>query len=166
MVEIAFDRSPLAQTRAGTARYIRGLLGELERTPEVRLERHAFALRGRAAVPVRDLGWYLGALPLLARAADALHCPTFRAPVRSRVPLVVTFHDLAVLRHPETFNTWTRRYSEALVPLVARAAARVIAVSEFTARELVDLLAIPEAKIRVIPNGVGPPFTPTGDAAE
>jgi len=70
------------------------------------------------------------------------------------------------LRHPETFNTWTRRYSEALVPLVARAAARVIAVSEFTARELVDLLAIPEAKIRVIPNGVGPPFTPTGDAAE
>jgi glycosyltransferase involved in cell wall biosynthesis len=70
------------------------------------------------------------------------------------------------LRHPETFNTWTRRYSEALVPLVARAAARVIAVSEFTARELVDLLAIPEAKIHVIPNAVGPPFTPTGDAAE
>ena len=39
---------------------------------------------------------------------DVLHCPTQRAPVRSRVPLVVTFHDLAVLRHPETFNRWTR----------------------------------------------------------
>jgi glycosyltransferase involved in cell wall biosynthesis len=166
VVEIAFDTSPLAQTRAGTARYIRGLLGELELAPELRLERHAFALRGRAAVPVRDVGWYLGALPLLARKADVLHCPTFRAPVRSRVPLVVTFHDLAVLRHPETFNAWTRRYSRALLPRVVGAAARIIAVSEFTARELVDLLAVPETKIRVIPNAVGPPFTANGAAAE
>jgi glycosyltransferase involved in cell wall biosynthesis len=166
VIEVAFDTSPLAQTNAGTARYIRGVLGELAHAPELALHRHAFPLRGRAAVPARDIGWYLGALPLLARGADVLHCPTFRAPARSRVPLVVTFHDLAVLRHPETFNTWTRRYSEALVPIVARAAARVIAVSEFTAQEVVDLLAVPEAKIRVIPNAVGPPFTPTGDAAE
>jgi len=166
LVEIAFDTSPLAQTRAGTARYIRGLLGELERTPDVALERHSFALSGRAAVPVRDLGWYLGALPLLARTADVLHCPTFRAPVRSSVPLVVTFHDLAILRHPETFNSWTRRYSRAFVPRVAHAAARVIAVSEFTAGELVDLLSVPETKIRVVPNAVGPPFTAAGDAAE
>jgi glycosyltransferase involved in cell wall biosynthesis len=166
VVEVAFDTSPLAQTKAGTARYIRGLLGELERTPELTLRRHAFTLRGRAAVPLRDVGWYLGALPLLVRGANVLHCPTFRAPVRPSVPLVVTFHDLAVLRHPEAFNTWTRRYSRALLPLVARAAARVIAVSEFTAGELVDLLAVPEVKIRVIPNAVGPPFTAAGDAAE
>jgi len=166
VVEVAFDTSPLAQTRAGTARYIYGLLGKLERAPELSLQRHAFALRGRAAVPVRDVGWYLGALPLLARKADVLHCPTFRAPIRSRVPLVVTFHDLAVLRHPETFNAWTQRYSRALLPRVVHAAARVIAVSEFTARELVDLLAVPEAKIRVIPNAVGPPFTASGDAAD
>ena len=166
MVEIAFDTSPLAQTRAGTARYIRGLLGELERAADLRLQRHAFGLRGRAAVPVRDVGWYLGALPLLARNADILHCPTFRAPVGSRVPLVVTFHDLAVLRHPETFNTWTRTYSRSVLPRVAQAAARIIAVSQFTARELVELLDVPETKIRVIPNAVGPPFTATGDAAE
>jgi glycosyltransferase involved in cell wall biosynthesis len=82
------------------------------------------------------------------------------------VPLVVTFHDLAILRHPETFNTWTRRYSRAFIPRVAHTAARVIAVSEFTAGELVDLLGVPETKIRVIPNAVGPPFTAAGDAAE
>ena len=81
------------------------------------------------------------------------------------MPLIVTFHDLAVLRHPEMFNAWTRRYSRALLPRVAQAAARVIAVSNFTARELVDLLAVPETKIRVIPNAVGPPFISTGDSA-
>src|SRR5262249_29361854 len=133
MVEVAFDTSPLAQTRAGTARHIRSLLGVLEQAPGVTLHRHAFALRGRAAVPVRDLGWYLAALPVLARGADVLHCPTFRAPVSSPVPLVVTFHDLAVLRHPESFNGWTRNYSRAVLPRVARAADRIIAVSEFTA---------------------------------
>jgi glycosyltransferase involved in cell wall biosynthesis len=166
VLEIAFDTSPLAQTRAGTARYIRGLLGELERAPELTVERHAFALRGRAAAPIRDVAWYLGALPLLAYDADVLHCPTFRAPVRSPVPVVVTFHDLAVLRHPETFNPWTRTYSRVILRRVADAALRVIAVSEFTAGELVDVLAVPETKIRVIPNAVGPPFTANGDAAE
>ena len=165
-MEIAFDTSPLGQTRAGTARYVRGLLAELERAPELTLQRHSFTLGGRAAVPFRDVGWYLGVLPLLAHRADVLHCPTFRAPVRTRVPLVVTFHDLAVLRYPETFNAWTRRYSRVFLPRVARAAARLIAVSEFTARELVELLHVSEDKIRVIPNAVGPPFTATGDAAE
>ena len=65
---------------------------------------------------------------------------------------MVTVHDLAVLRHPGTFNQWTRRYSRLAVPRVARAARRVIAVSEFTRRELVELLGVPEERIRVIPN--------------
>ena len=84
------------------------------------VRRYALGGSSRALVPVRDLGWYLAALPAKARrdGVDVLHCPTQRAPVRSRVPLVVTFHDLAVLRHPETFNRWTRTYSR------ARAAAR------------------------------------------
>jgi alpha-1,3-rhamnosyl/mannosyltransferase len=80
------------------------------------------------------------------------------------VPLVVTVHDLAVFRHPEAFNRWTRSYSPRVVPHVLRAAQRVIAVSEFTRRELVELLGIPESKIRVIPNAVGDEFTRDGPA--
>ena len=72
---------------------------------------------------------------------DVLHCPTFRGPFSSKTPLVVTVHDLAVLRRPEWFNRWTRTYSRFAVPRVVRAASRVIAVSEFTKRELVELLA-------------------------
>jgi len=163
---VALDTSPLALSGAGTARHLRGLMAELERESELVLERHSFGIRARAGVPIRDVGWYLAALPFLARNANVLHCPTFRAPVRCPVPLVVTFHDLAVLRRPEAFNAWTCRYSRALLPRVARAADRLIAVSEFTAQELVDLLRVPETKIRVIPNAVGRPFTPEGEAAE
>ena len=166
MIRVGLDVTPLALTKAGVARHIAGLLSGLESEQDLELHRYSFGGHGRALVPVRDLGWYLAALPARARrdSVDVLHCPSQRAPVRSRVPLVVTIHDLAVLRHPETFNRWTRAYSRALLPHVVRAAARVIAVSEFTRRELVELLDVPADKMRVIPNAVGPPFEAEGEA--
>jgi glycosyltransferase involved in cell wall biosynthesis len=89
-----------------------------------------------------------------------------RAPLRSKIPLVITIHDLAVLRHPETFNRWTRAYSARTLPRVARAASAIVVVSEFTRGEVVELLGVPEEKVRVIPHGVGAPFSVEGDAAE
>ncbi len=162
-MRVGLDVSPLDQTRAGTARY----LAQLEGLAEVDLVRIAFRGRGRAATVVRDAFWYPVGLPRRARRArlEVLHCPTFRGPLSSPVPLVVTVHDLAVLRHPETFNLWTRRYSSLCVPRVVQAARKVIAVSEFTKGELVSLLSVSEAKIRVIPNGVAPVFSPEGPAA-
>ena len=111
-----------------------------------------------------DVAWY----PRLRapRNVDVLHCPTFRGPFRARAPLVVTVHDLAVLRHPEWFNRWTRAYSAFAVPRVVRAARRVIAVSEFTKREVVALLGVPEANIAVVPNAVEDVFTPDGPKAD
>jgi glycosyltransferase involved in cell wall biosynthesis len=165
-LRVGIDVSPLALTRAGTARHIRSLLAALAQE-DVELRRYALGGSARALVPLRDVAWYLAALP--ARAArdqvDVLHCPSHRAPVRSRAPLVVTVHDLAVLRYPETFNGWTRAYSRLALPRVAKSARRLIAVSEFTRRELTELLDVPEEKVRVIPNGVGEPFSREGDAA-
>jgi len=164
-LKVGIDVSALALTRAGTARHIRSLLDALE-DEDVDVREYAFHGSSRALVPVRDVAWYLGVLPRKARrdGMDLLHCPTQRAPTRSQVPLVVTFHDLAVLRHPETFNRWTRTYSRRELPGVVRAATRLIAVSEFTKRELFDLLDVPPEKVRVIPNAVGPPFTGDGPA--
>jgi glycosyltransferase involved in cell wall biosynthesis len=161
-MRVGIDASPLVQTRAGTARYLRGLLDHNE------YEQLTFGGPGRLAALTRDAWWYPLVLPRAAsnRGLSVLHCPTFRGPFRSDVPVVVTVHDLAVLRHPGTFNQWTRRYSRLAVPRVARAARRLIAVSEFTRRELVELLRVPEDKIRVIPNAVAEPFRPDGPKAE
>jgi glycosyltransferase involved in cell wall biosynthesis len=165
-LRVGIDVSALALTRAGTARHIHSLLYALEHE-DVDVRRYALGGSSRALVPVRDLGWYLAALPAKARrdGMEVLHCPTQRAPVRSRVPLVVTIHDLAVLRHPETFNRWTRTYSRGVLPRVVRSASRLIAVSEFTKRELLELLDAPEEKVRVVPNAVGPQFSSEGEAA-
>jgi glycosyltransferase involved in cell wall biosynthesis len=70
------------------------------------------------------------------------------------------------LRHPEAFNRWSRLYGPRLIPRVLRAARRVIAVSEFTRRELVELLRIPAGRIRVIPNAVDETFAVEGPAAD
>jgi glycosyltransferase involved in cell wall biosynthesis len=163
-MRVGIDVSPLRQTRAGTARYLRELLPHLERLIDV--ERLSWGGSGKASAVARDVWWYPVALPRRARGLDLLHCTSFRGPLRSPVPLVVTVHDLAVLRHPEAFNRWTRTYSRAFVPRVVRAARRVIAVSEFTKRELIDLLGVAEHVIRVVPNAVGAPFVAEGARAE
>jgi glycosyltransferase involved in cell wall biosynthesis len=166
-VRVALDVSPLAQTRAGTARYLRGLVPELEVTPGIELRRLVFAGSTKLATLARDTAWYVVGLPRAAARgrADVLHCPTFRGPFRSRVPLVVTVHDLAVLRRPEAFNRWTRSYSRIAVPLVVRAARRIVAVSEFTRRELVDVLGVADEKIRVVSEAAAPVFGPAGSVA-
>jgi glycosyltransferase involved in cell wall biosynthesis len=164
-LRIGIDVSPLELTGAGTARYLRKLLAALEREPGLELRRHRFPGSSRPAKVARDTAWYLGALPVTSRRDDVLHLPAHRGPLLSAVPLVVTVHDLAVIRHPETFNRWTRGYSRLVLPRLAKAATRVIAVSEFTAAEAVELLGIDERRVRVIPHGVEEPFTPYGTAA-
>jgi glycosyltransferase involved in cell wall biosynthesis len=164
-MKVGLDVSPLDQTRAGTARYIDGLAG----VEDVELVRLGHPGSGRLTTVYRDAWWYPVSLPRLARREQlsVLHCPTFRGPLKPPgMPMTVTVHDLAVLRHPETFNQWTRRYSRSCVPRVVRAASRVIAVSEFTKQELVELLGTPEDKITVVPNGVADVFSPDGPAAE
>jgi alpha-1,3-rhamnosyl/mannosyltransferase len=157
-IRVALDTTPLAQTRAGTARYVQALLDRLDVEPV------AFPAHGRLRTLAADALWYPRLRP--PAGADVLHCPTFRGPFSSRVPLVVTVHDLAVLRHPEWFNRWTATYSRVAVPRVVRAASRLIAVSEHTRRELVDLLDADPERVHVIPNGVEPAFRPEGPRAE
>ena len=166
-MRLAVDVSPLALTRAGTARYLNGLLPELEAMPGLDLLRLAFARKGRVAKIARDVGWYVASLPRAAARAGAqvLHCPTVRGPFSSQIPLVVTVHDLAVLRRPEAFNRWTRTYSRVAVPRVLGAARRIIAVSDFTRRELVELLGVADEKIRVVAEAADGAFGPDGKAA-
>jgi glycosyltransferase involved in cell wall biosynthesis len=159
-MKVAVDVTPLDLTRAGTARYLDSLLPRVER--EVEVERLRGFSSGRVGTLWLDLAWYPHVLPRRARGADVLHCPTYRGPIRSRVPLVVTVHDLAVFRLPEAFRPWTRTYSRIVVPRVVRAARIVAAVSEFTASELESLLHVPRERIRVVPNAAGAAFTAEG----
>jgi glycosyltransferase involved in cell wall biosynthesis len=165
-VRVGIDTSPLIQTRAGTARHVRGLLGALRERPGVDLELLSFGGAGRLSSVVRDALWYPIGLERRARAFDVLHCTTFRGPAGGRVPTVLTVHDLAILRFPEVFPRWHRLYGRAGLSRVLRAADAIVAVSEFTKVETVELAGVPPERIRVIPNGVDPAFVADGPRAD
>lgn len=164
-MRVAIDTSPLVQTRAGTSRHVLGLLGELTGRPGLELVGVAAGGSGRLATVRRDALWYPFRLGSVSGRVDVLHCTTFRAPVSPRSPLVVTVHDLAVVRHPETFPRWHRTTGALALRGGVRAADAVVAVSAFTRDELVALLDVPRERIRIVPNGVDPVFAPGGPAA-
>jgi glycosyltransferase involved in cell wall biosynthesis len=123
---------------------------------------------GRVVAAVRDVLWYPLLLPRAAGRSglDVLHCTIFRGPLRARVPTIVTVHDLAVLRHPKAFPAWTRLYGATALRPTVRAGARVIAVSEFTRREVVEMCDVDPERVDVVPNAVDPVFAAAGPSAE
>ncbi len=166
-LNVGVDVAPLLLDNAGTARYVRGLLDGLSGRSDVRVQPVTWGGSGRLTAAVRDVAWYPVGLPLRSRSLDVLHCTTFRAPLRAPVPVVVTVHDLAVVRHPELFTAWTRAYARTLLLPVLRSARRVLAVSEFTRAEVVELAGVPEDRVDVAYNAADREvFRPDGDAAD
>jgi glycosyltransferase involved in cell wall biosynthesis len=165
-MRVGVDISPLVQTRAGTARHVRALVAALRGREGLELELLSFGGPGRLSSVVRDAAWYAVGLPRLARDLDVLHCTTFRGPRRMRVPVVLTVHDLAVLRYPDAFPRWHRLYGRTVLRKTLRAADAIVAVSEFTKAETTTLAGISAERIRVVPNGVDPVFTHEGPRAE
>lgn len=164
-MNVAYDVAPLVLDNAGTARYVRGVLGALRQRGDVNVRELTWGGPGRVTAAVRDVAWYPLVLPLQARRSDLLHCTTFRAPLQAPVPVIVTVHDLAIVRRPELFTAWTRLYARTVLLPVLRSATRVLAVSEFTKREIVELAQVPEERIDVAYNAASSVFTPAGEAA-
>ena len=165
-MRVGIDTTPLVQTRAGTARHVLGLLGELSGRPDLELVGLQAGGAGRLATVRRDVLWYPFRLGHASAQLDVLHCTTFRAPVSPRAPLVVTVHDLGVLRHPEAFPRWHRVTGARALRGGVRSADAIVAVSAFTRDELVELLDVPVERIRIVPNGVDPVFSTEGPAVE
>ena len=157
--------------------YARELLPELVRRAPPGTRFTAFISREAAAaadgpwgellpavtVPVnarRREQWVLGEqafLPRLAARAgvDLVHSLASTAPVWGRFRRVLTVHDLIYARFPEAHSGLRDRGMRVLVPLAARRSTRVIAISESTRRDLVELLRLPEGRIDVVPQGLG-----------
>ena len=161
-MRVGIDVSPLVQTQAGTARYIRGLLAHDESSGSPGAARHAAGdgRPRRLVVPARAAARRRAAsTSCTARRSAALRAAA------SRWSSPSTTSPSCATRRRST--SWTRRYSRLAVPRVARAARRVIAVSEFTRGEIVELLGVPaRADARDPERASSAPFAPDGPAAE
>jgi glycosyltransferase involved in cell wall biosynthesis len=104
----------------------------------------------------RPVLWKHLALPLaLARdGVNVFHSPTGTLPLATTCKQVVTIHDVFAAVEPRWFTprmAWQLRVAQRRA---AHAAARVIAVSECTRRDLVQRYGVPPERVRVVYNGV------------
>lgn len=91
-----------------------------------------------------------------------LFCPGYIAPLFTRIPVVLTLHDIVYEAHPEQFF-WHSRADRILLKWVskisARRAARVLAPSQFTASEIERCYDIPKQNIVITPEAADPIFS-------
>ncbi|MDX8413344.1 MAG: glycosyltransferase family 1 protein [Mariprofundales bacterium] len=179
-MKIALDAYHAAREHGGIARYVRGLSNALF-AAECSHDFVLFSNRFRDAsewnpnlqqvstvrlnAPRRLMQglWDCCAWPPVeywTGSVDIYHGMHFVLPAVRAAKLVLTVHDLTFLKHPEFFSDTglnARGYQQELPAALARADA-VIAVSQSTKHDLMTLMDYPEAKIRVIHEGVEPHF--------
>ena len=173
MIDVLLDADVLGRQRTGDETYVENLLRALPTAaPDLRfaaVTRHpervpdgVEALELAAGSQELRMAWKLPRL--LRRAQPRVGHYQHALPLRTVGRSVVTVHDLSFERDPELMPRKDRFVFRTTVPRSARRAERVIAVSERTRDDLVELYGIPTDKIRVIPHGVDPAFAP-GDGA-
>jgi alpha-1,3-rhamnosyl/mannosyltransferase len=171
-VRIGIDARKIADFGIGT--YIRGLLHALvaldgsDTYVAFAPESHArFLPHGIEHVVVDAPHYSIRELVAIGRAADRARLDLFHAPHYvvpfTKVPLVVTVHDLIHLRHS---NPLARMYARQMIGRAVRRSRRVLTVSESVKREIVTTFGCGEEHVVVTPDGVGAPFVAKGAAAE
>ena len=90
-------------------------------------------------------------LPLAAyRKLDLLFCPGYVGSIMFRKLQIITIHDGFAWRYPLEIGRMRGLYWRTAIPLSAKRAARLIAVSQSTADDVANFCQIPSSKISVI----------------
>jgi glycosyltransferase involved in cell wall biosynthesis len=190
-VRIVVDVSPLALPRTGIGNYIRGSVAGLAAAAGGEHEIVAFAPtgpRGLRAIPEALDGipvqrkllflplarawrkaWSRAGRPSVERIVgplDAFHFSDWMYPAQSGGVRSTTIHDLIPLRFPDDVHPTTRALHLPKYDNAARTCDLVFVNSRFTAGEVVELLGVPEERVRVAPPGVDAAFRPDGERAE
>jgi glycosyltransferase involved in cell wall biosynthesis len=166
---ILIDADVLGRGRTGEETYVANLLRELPavaadlqfgavtRHPElVPAGVEAIALPARS----QEVRMAVSLPRLLRQVAPQLAHFQHALPLGYRGRSVVTLHDLHFERDPSVMGLVDRLTFRAVVPRAARKADHVIAVSERTKQDAVELYGLAADRITVTPLAVDPAFTP------
>jgi Glycosyltransferase len=113
--------------------------------------------------PAARIAWEQFTLPTLIRQRhiDILHSPVNVLPERlpRQCAGIITLHDLAFLRYPQTLTRAKRLYHQTLTVHSIKRATMIIAVSESTKRDTHELIGIPNERIQTIYTCIDKRFT-------
>lgn len=190
-MRIGIDYTAAVRQGAGIGRYTRQLvraLLELDRdnsyvllaaTGGAHASAAAWPQAGERRAPVRQVRlpvsdrtlnviWQRLQLPLWVEWAsgplDILHSPDFVLPPVRHARTILTVHDLSFMRVPACSDPRLRAYLLRVVPASVRRADVVLADSESTRQDVIDLLGVDPARVEVVYAGVEPRFQRVRDA--
>jgi glycosyltransferase involved in cell wall biosynthesis len=168
-MRIGIDARELCGRSTGVGRYLGGLLHQWSTDPRARAHEFVLYAPEPIALPldarrfatrlVSGSGgtWWEQAQAPRAAASDHLDvwfAPAYTAPLRLPIPVVVSIHDLSFVAHPEWFRFREGARRRWLTRQSAHKASAVVTISEFSRRELVDRLEVPDRRVHVIPPGI------------
>lgn len=168
---VLVDADVLGRRRTGDETYVAQLLRAL---PEMADDLRIAALtRDPALLPdgiepvhlpagSQELRMAFSVPRLLRRLRPALAHFVHALPLVCPVPAVLTVQDLSWERDPSVFGKWDLVTFKVFVRRSVRKARRVLAISERTKRDLVELYGTPPEKIVVTPLAPDPDFKPAG----
>jgi glycosyltransferase involved in cell wall biosynthesis len=188
-VRIVIDVTPLARPRTGIGNYLRGMVAGVAEAAGGEHEVVVFGPSGpRGRERIREA---LAGLPVEVRTPLAPHAArqawsrSGRVPVERVVGRLDVFHfsdwmyppqrgglrattvyDLVPLRHPEWVEPETVRMHGPKYEHAARTCDRIFVISRFTGGEVVELLGVPEERVRVAYPGIDPIFRTDGEPAD
>jgi glycosyltransferase involved in cell wall biosynthesis len=152
----------LSQPVTGVQRYAREIVRALDATLRDGGRRATIVAPAdaRAALPLGAIDvrrtrlgghlWEQAVLPLVASGTLVNLCNL--APL-ARTRQIVCVHDANVFTFPQSYSCAFRAYYRALLPRLAKRAARVVTVSHASASDLARWLDLPASSIVVAPNG-------------
>ncbi len=191
-MRIGIDYTPAARQRAGIGRYTRALIHALARLDDENRytllipsdSRYVAPSLGalgsedrfppnfrlvRAHLSERTLAraWQRLSLPLpvewFTGASDVFYSPDFVLPPTRARRKILTVHDLSFKRVPETAVPNLKWYLEGAVPRAVRRADLILADSDATGRDLVELFGVDPERVQTLYSGVESLFCPVTD---
>lgn len=164
---------------AGISWYIYHLVQHLEPTPDLAYTLFLSDPRARFAncaltrsrlptdKPIVRIFWEQIIQPIELRRAqiDLLHALAFAGPKITSIPWIATIYDLSFMRYPDSFHPLNRIYLTWAVRHAVQRAQHLIAISESTRRDLIDLFGAAPERVSVIYCGKDAAFVPATDRA-
>ena len=178
-MRIGVDYTAAVRQKAGIGRYVRELfkhLGRIDRWNSYLLlvprdsELHPLPPNFRyIRLPLSErmmyIFWQRLRIPLPAEAFTGplalFHSPDFVLPPLAKTTSVLTIHDLSFLRVPDCFTQNLLNYLSKAVPRSIRKANFILADSENTRKDLLELMGVASERVEVLYAGVGESFRPS-----
>jgi alpha-1,3-rhamnosyl/mannosyltransferase len=165
---VALDVAPFRAQPTGVGVYVRDLVAGLATIAPYHLEligvrpsgglaeRYPWMVRGRLDDRSTHLAWLQTRADRHSRRhrAAIAHWSNAMAPLRARLPYVLTIQDLSLFRYPG-FHPPARLATAPVVLASAHRADVILVPSQATRREVVRLLRVPAGRIVVVPHAPG-----------